>query len=133
MRYVLLKLNNRCKNLESAKKNLKLVLSKDGSMLDKYGFIQGTDKASLMIKGAYLLPENDLLRHYDFLFSRFREEKFALIEFGCADGASLRTWEQYFVSAEIYGVDISENAKRHEKGRIHVVIGDATSKNTWQT
>ena len=39
-------------------------------------------------------------------------------------------WEKYFPSAEIYGVDLDETAKRHEQGRIHMVIGDATSQET---
>ena len=39
-------------------------------------------------------------------------------------------WEQYFPNADIYGVDLDEGAKQHEKSRIHVVIGDATSPET---
>ena len=39
-------------------------------------------------------------------------------------------WEKYFPSAEIFGVDLDETAKRHEKGIIHMVIGDATSQET---
>ena len=70
------------------------------------------------------------MRHYDYLFSQFRAEKFSLIEFGCQEGNSMRMWEQYFPNAEIYGVDLDDDAKQHEKGRVHIVIGDATSPET---
>ncbi len=36
------------KNAEKIRKNLEAVFSQDKSILDKYGFIQGTDKASVM-------------------------------------------------------------------------------------
>jgi len=71
------------------------------------------------------------LRHYDFLFQSFRKNKFNLIEFGCAGGSSLRTWKEYFPEAEIYGVDLDENAKKLEEERIHILIGNATAKETF--
>ena len=37
----------RDKNIVIARKNLERLLSQDSSILDKYGFIQGTDKASV--------------------------------------------------------------------------------------
>ena len=36
------------KNSKNVKKKLELIFSQDGSILDKYGFFQGTDKASVM-------------------------------------------------------------------------------------
>ena len=106
------------------------LVSEQGSILDKQGFLQGTDKASIQQTEEYFRISHDYLRHYDYLFAQFRAEKFSLVEFGCAGGASLRTWEQYFPNAEIYGVDLDEDAKQHEKGRVHIVIGDATSPET---
>lgn len=78
-----------------------------------------------------LTVTHDYLRHYDFIFSSFRGKEFSLIEFGCYRGDSLRMWEQYFPKANIYGVDLDEGAKQHEKGRIHIIIGDATSQDTY--
>ena len=111
------------------------LLSEQGSNLDRLGFIQGTDKASLMDVSGYCTTDgaNDYLRHYDFLFQAFSGGKFSLIEFGCLKGDSLRTWEQYFPNAEIYGVDLDESTKQNEKGRVHIVVGDATSQETYET
>ena len=106
------------------------MVSEEGNVLDRRGFLQGTDKASLQQTSGYIRIAHDYLRHYDYLFSPFRTESFPLIEFGCARGDSLRMWEEYFPSADIYGIDLDETAKRHETERIHVVIGDATSQKT---
>ena len=109
------------------------MLADDNSILDKQGFVQGTDKSSLLQVGTELKAAHDYLRHYDYMFSQFRQDKFSLIEFGCYKGDSLRMWTQYFPKAQIYGVDLDENAKRHETDRIHIVIGDATSPETLVT
>lgn len=71
------------------------------------------------------------MRHYDFLFHSFRNDKFNLVEFGCLGGSSLRTWKKYFPNAEIYGVDLDENAKNLEEERINIVIGNAAAKETF--
>ena len=134
MKYISSRINIRFHDMENAKKNLALVLSKDGSILDKYGIIQGTDKASVVLGGAkfsgYLSLSHDYLRHYDLLFHSFRDNKFNLIEFGCLGGSSLRTWKKYFPNAEIYGVDIDESTKKLEEERIHILIGNAAAKTT---
>ena len=107
------------------------MLSPEGSLLDKQGFVHGTDKASIQAPTSEMRLGHDYLRHYEFLFAQFKTDKFSLIEFGCYKGDSLRMWEQYFPNAEIYGVDLDESTKQHEKGRIHIVIGDATSQDTF--
>ena len=117
---------------QEAKRKVDLLTSQQSSLLDKYGFLNNTDKASISINFySEIVNSHDYLRHYDYLFQAFRSEKFSLIEFGCLDGASLRMWEKYFPNAQIYGVDLDETAKRHETERIHVVIGDATEKKTF--
>lgn len=120
-------------DVREVKSKAQRLLSEQGSTLDRQGFIQGTDKASIINRRNMCELAHDYLRHYDFLFQAFRADKFSLIEFGCLEGASLRTWEQYFPNAEIYGVDLDESAKQHEKGRVHIVIGDATSQHTYDT
>ncbi|MBQ3654338.1 MAG: class I SAM-dependent methyltransferase [Synergistaceae bacterium] len=132
-KYLLRKYNGFLVDSREIKAKAEHMLSEQGSGLDRTGFIEGTDKAAIQRIPDYLRVSHDYLRHYDYLFSQFRGEKFSLIEFGCAGGASLRTWEQYFPHAEIYGVDLNENARQHEKGRVHIVIGDATSEETFST
>ena len=127
-------------NVKELKAKAEYLVSEHSSILDKEGFIHGTDKASIQeIKDKLAIQEagenirlsHDYLRHYDYLFSHFRQNKFTLIEFGCYKGDSLRMWEQYFPNADIYGVDLDENAKRHSTDRIHILIGDATSPETF--
>lgn len=109
------------------------LLSQQGSTLDRMGYVHGTDKASIMTRNDDSYLAHDYLRYYDFLFQTFRDDAFSLIEFGCQKGKSLRMWEDYFPNAEIYGVDLDESTKQNEKGRVHVVIGDATSQETYDT
>ena len=119
-------------DIENVKTELNTILSQNESTLNKYGFIQGTDKSSLITRqGRYIEIAHDYLRHYDFLFNSFRNKKFNLIEFGCAGGSSLRTWKEYFPHVEVYGVDLDENAKKLEEDRIHIVIGNAVAKTTF--
>ena len=114
-------------------------LLENDNILDKYGFKHGTDKVSVKtrpsnVKGIVkVVNGHDYLRHYEFLFQTFRTDRFTLLEFGCYKGDSLRMWEEYFPNAEIYGVDVDENTLQFAKGRIHIVIGDATSKDTYDT
>ena len=112
---------------------VEILISKQGNILDQYGFVQGTDKASIQRLEDYFRIGHDYLRHYDYLFAKFRTEKFSLVEFGCYKGDSLRMWEQYFPHAEIFGVDLDEKSKQHEANRIHIVIGDATSQETYDS
>ena len=133
VKYVLRKSRGFYVRSAETKAKAERMLSEHGSNLDRLGFIHGTDKASIMDVSGSCTIAHDYLRHYDFLFSSFRADKFSLIEFGCLRGDSLRMWEQYFPNAEIYGVDIDESTKKNEKGRVHIVIGDATSQQTYDT
>lgn len=131
-KYILRKYHGFYVKSAEVKAKAERMISERGNGLDRIGFIHGTDKASLYkIAGSELRISHDYLRHYDFMFGAFREEKFSLVEFGCFRGDSLRMWEQYFPNAEIYGVDLDESTKQYEKGRVHIVIGDATSQDTY--
>ena len=44
-RFIVLRMD--IKSAKNARKKLDAILAQDGSILDKYGFVQGTDKASL--------------------------------------------------------------------------------------
>lgn len=47
----------------------------------------------------------------------------SLLEIGVLDGKSLRMWAEFFPEAEIYGLDIEPDCKKHESDRIHITIG----------
>ncbi len=106
------------------------MLSSKVLTLDMLGFKHGTDKAFMDITSGAPRLAHDYLRHYEALLGSYRFDKMILIEFGCFRGASLRMWEDWLPNAEILGVDIDENAKSHERGRVHVLIGDATRQET---
>ena len=129
----ILKYHNSYVSARDLKLSVDRMLSEQGSTLDRMGFVHGTDKACILQQGERVRVAHDYLRHYEFLFQSFRAEKFSLMEFGCQRGNSLRMWEQYFPNAEIYGVDLDESTKQYEKGRVHIVVGDATSQETHDT
>lgn len=116
------------------RKSIATVLAETRMSLDLYGIYHETDKASLMAdvdsakKDFY--PGHDYLRYYELLFSPFRFQELLLLEFGCARGASLRMWEDYFPKARMIGVDIDEPVRRFETDRTHIVIGNAASPDT---
>jgi hypothetical protein len=66
---------------------------------------------------------------YETLFEPLRASRIKLLEIGIWDGASLESWHEYFVNAQIYGAEI---APRHDENqfvdrpRIETFIGDAT-------
>ena len=106
-------------NIKQVQKQLDEALAGKRGELELYGLKQGTDKASAISfmtqdEDVSMRVAHDYLRHYEFLFNNFKFDEFSLIEFGCADGASLRMWEEYFPKADIYGVDLDENATRHD-------------------
>jgi hypothetical protein len=62
---------------------------------------------------------------YDRHFSRFRGTAPHIVEFGVAEGGSLRMWKQYFgPDARIFGVDINPHCKKLEEEQIEIFIGD---------
>jgi len=46
-----------------------------------------------------------------------------VLEIGVLNGASLRTWKEYFPNATIYGVDINPECEKHEEDRIKIFTG----------
>lgn len=82
--------------------------------LDEIGILCGTDKSSL---------RQGYLSHYERLFAHLRDTAFNLIEIGAYNGASLRTWAEYFPRAFIVGIDIEPSAAKLAEDRIAVRIG----------
>lgn len=108
--------------------------------LDEIGVKHGTDKASIWsndedkvsVKTPRYLP-HDLLRHYEKVFEEWRNDEFVLAEVGVNTGASLRMWKEYFPHAQIVGIDINPNCKKHEEDRIDIFIADGESIDLYHT
>lgn len=61
---------------------------------------------------------------YERHFSRFRNSAPVILEIGVFGGGSLAMWREYFgANAEIIGLDINPECKRHEADGIEIFIG----------
>jgi hypothetical protein len=91
----------------------------DGEMpdLDMIGVLEGTDKSSAITFGW------DYLRHYQRLFSPWRNQPINMIEIGIARGNSLTVWKTFFPKAQIVGIDINPDCSKYTSDRISVEIG----------
>jgi hypothetical protein len=67
------------------------------STLDQIAQRHGTDKSSLL---------NALTEKYEMYLAPRRAEPLVLLEIGIYEGASIRTWHEYFPHATIVGVDV---------------------------
>lgn len=63
------------------------------------------------------------LETYEKLFKPKKESATHILEIGIDRGGSIRLWADYFINANIYGLDC--NFYKFEHPRIHTVIGDA--------
>jgi predicted O-methyltransferase YrrM len=79
------------------------------STLDAIGLKYGTDKAS---------SANNYLDFYEFFFAPLRYTQLTVLEIGVFNGASTKTWEEYFPESKIIGADINPGTKRFEQGRV---------------
>ena len=87
--------------------------------LDEIAFRYGTDKSSKF---------HDYMRYYDRHFRYFRDRPLRMLEIGVYNGASIRTWEDYFPHANLYAIDIDPTCKRHESDRTKIYIGDQSDR-----
>ena len=85
-----------------------------GAGLDAVGIRYRTDKCSMI---------HNYLGKYEFFLERFYTQPLRLLELGIFKGASLRMWQEYFPSAEIFGVDIRDCCVYEDK-RIHILQAD---------
>lgn len=70
----------------------------------------------------------DFTKHYDKLFSQYRNDKFNLLEIGVFNGQSMRMWERYFPNAEIFGIDIDDACLDMGSDRSHIYIMNQSNK-----
>lgn len=59
---------------------------------------------------------------YEKFFSEYRHQHITLVEIGVAEGASIKTWAEYFTRANIIGIDASPPLP-------YVIIGDPKKDN----
>lgn len=85
--------------------------------LNLVGVLEGTDKSSSVAFSW------DYLRHYEQLFSPWKEESINLIEIGVSGANSLHVWLSYFSKATIIGIDINQACSRYSGERINIRIG----------
>jgi hypothetical protein len=92
--------------------------------LHEVGEHQGTDQATV----------HDYLRRLEPFFEPFREEWINILEIGVAQGASIRTWHNYFFNATIVGVDKDPACWMPNLNfpKLRIVNGDAGSVEFWQ-
>lgn len=91
------------------------------NLLDKYGSRDcsyGTDKNTTHSYGPV----------YEEIFSSYKNTASSILEVGFASGISLQVYSEYFVNANIYGIDIVDICMKSVKSnnRVHMVFGDAT-------
>lgn len=83
-----------------------------------------SDKVSLKEIGEKNLARKsgDMLAKYEFFFDKYRKEHINVLELGVDLGGSVRMLEEYFVNANVIGVDINKKCKKNETERINIKI-----------
>lgn len=85
--------------------------------LDKIGKSHGTDKSSDI---------HDYLRKYEKYLPFNRYNGISILEIGVLDGASLKTWNEYYFKSSIVGIDVNPDCKKYESESIKIEIGSQT-------
>lgn len=65
----------------------------------------------------------DFFDIYDKYFFSIKDNKINILEIGVLEGDSLRVWKKYFKNANIYGLDVNPECKKHEEEKINIEIG----------
>jgi hypothetical protein len=60
---------------------------------------------------------------YEEYFTPLQHTAKNVLEIGVQSGESLRLWQDFFVNAKIYGIDIDPNSQRFNSERQHIFIG----------
>lgn len=87
--------------------------------LDETGSRYHTDKSS---------DQHNYLNKYEFFVRHWKNEPITVLELGVFKGGSIKTWEDYFEKAQIYGVDINEECKQYESNRSKIIIQDLSNE-----
>lgn len=89
------------------------------SILQQLGEINGTDKHD----DNHRFSGKTYLDVYEEYFNTYRESVTCMLEIGVLRGQSLKTWRDYFINAQIWGIDIDPIAKEDYGERINVITG----------
>jgi len=89
------------------------------SILQQLGEINGTDKHD----DNHRFSGKTYLDVYEEYFNTYRESVTCMLEIGVLRGQSLKTWRDYFINAQIWGIDIDPIAKADYGERINVITG----------
>jgi demethylmacrocin O-methyltransferase len=92
-------------------------LSAEIKELSSIGCKYGTDKVP-----------NGFMPHYVRMFSCIREKAKSIVEIGVLDGASIKTWRDYFPNAFIYGIDCYDK-KYLDGNRLKTFVADQSERN----
>ena len=68
---------------------------------------------------------------YEKYFADFKDKKINILEIGVGNGDSLRIWREYFVNANICGIDIDK--KNFIIDNVEILIGDQSDHSFLQT
>lgn len=93
--------------------------------LHEIGEHHGTDQATV----------HDYLRRLEPFFEPFRELWVNMLEIGVAQGASIRTWHNYFMNGTVTGVDNDPNCWMPglQTPNIRIIEGNAASPEFWSS
>jgi 23S rRNA U2552 (ribose-2'-O)-methylase RlmE/FtsJ len=76
---------------------------------------------------------NPLEEYFDSHFAKYRDSAVHLVEVGVSGGGSLEMWRHYFGDdCHIYGVDIDEACKIHERDGVSIFVGDQADPGFWR-
>ena len=81
-------------------------------------------------KNTHVTHGHTLLALYEPIFERFRRyqgQRIHILEIGVLNGASLKTWREYFINANIFGFDINPESIYKDGTRIEIQIGNQNS------
>ena len=93
------------------------------NLLNDLGIKYKTDK----VDGAHSFAGKSYLDIYDLYFRELRRKEITMLEIGIKEGASLRTFRDYFSKGRIIGLDINPETFLKEKG-IKTYIGSQSSE-----
>lgn len=65
------------------------------------------------------------------LFEPYKESAAAILEIGIENGCSLRAWREYFINAEIHGIDNAAHKMVQGEPRITTYHCDSTSRDAF--
>jgi predicted O-methyltransferase YrrM len=82
--------------------------------LDELALKHNTDKSS---------RHHNYVKVYEKHFAPLRDRALQLLEIGIKEGASLRTWAEYFPNARVFGLDLHAECAAEATDRIDVFVG----------